>query len=80
MTDERAKFLSDVAFKVAAEARSASEIFDILFSHGILAEDEMTLCLVAALTLNSFELGVALSQLKSVKEADLTQGDEILLN
>lgn len=80
MTDERAKFLSDVAFKVAAEARSTSEIFDILLSYEILEEEEIFSCLGTALIVNSCKLDVALSQLESIKEVVLSQGDEVLLN
>lgn len=40
----------------------------------------MTLCLVAALVLNSFKLDVAISQLESIEGLVLSQGDEILLN
>lgn len=80
MTDERVDFISDVALKVAAEARSATEVFDILFSHGILAEEEIATCLAAALLVNSLRLDAAISQLESIEEASLSQGDKSLLN
>lgn len=79
MTDERADFISDVAIKVA-EARSATEIFNILFSHGILKDNEMASCLAAAVVVNGFKLDIATSQLESIKESVLSQEDKTSLN
>ena len=79
MTDERVDVIVDVALKVA-EARSATEIFNILFSHGVLKEEEMASCLAAAVVVNGLKLDAAISQLEPIEEASSSQGDETLLN
>ena len=76
---DRDEFLMEVAYKLA-NVREVCDAIKILMFYGVTIDSEIAYCLSAATVINGEKLDRVTEELESIKGADLSQEDKMLLN